>query len=175
MIIRKDAVTNTYVEYSDLLTFLLNSGQVSYSAISGVMFSKLLTISIGSYFETELKEIVEGAFNKKNTNRIVIEFSKKNGFERKFHTWFSWEKTNANSFFSMFGNQFAEAAKSFVIANKIEIPIKNFMEIGRERNRLVHENILIAPFEKTLDEVFDQYLSARIFVDSLPYLFNEIE
>ena len=43
--------------------------------------------------------------------------------------------------------------------------IKDFMEVGRDRNRLIHQDFATFPLEKTTDEIYQQYKSALVFVE----------
>jgi hypothetical protein len=46
--------------------------------------------------------------------------------------------------------------------------VRAFLELGNERNRLVHQNYATFPMEKTLDEIYALYQNAVMFVDALP-------
>ncbi len=51
--------------------------------------------------------------------------------------------------------------------------ITDFMEIGRERNRMLHEDFSSFFMEKTFDEIKALYLSAKEFVDWFPRAMEE--
>ena len=46
--------------------------------------------------------------------------------------------------------------------------ISAFLEIGRERNRLVHQDYGSFFLEKSAEEIFGLYVSAMVFVDFVP-------
>ena len=46
--------------------------------------------------------------------------------------------------------------------------IKAFMELGSERNRLVHQDFGTYSLEKTSDEIYKLYETALPFVKSIP-------
>ena len=50
----------------------------------------------------------------------------------------------------------------------LENSIGAFIEIGRDRNRLVHENFASFSLEKTSKEIYGLYRSALKFVDWFP-------
>ena len=50
----------------------------------------------------------------------------------------------------------------------IEKSIKAFLEVGRERNRLVHQNFGSFTLEKTTEDIYGLYLDAKLFVDKFP-------
>ena len=51
--------------------------------------------------------------------------------------------------------------------------ILDFLEIGREKNRIVHEDFSSFFMEKTFEEINNLYLSAKIFVDWFPGVMEE--
>ena len=50
----------------------------------------------------------------------------------------------------------------------MRLSVAAFLELGNERNRLVHQNYATFPMEKTLDEIYLLYRRALTFVDLLP-------
>lgn len=69
----------------------------------------------------------------------------------------------------MFGPDFRDrAAERVKSEHGLDKSVKDFLEIGRERNRLVHEDFAIAPLEKTGTEVYELYESAQSFVEWFP-------
>ena len=95
---------------------------------------------------------------------------KNKAVSRQYHTWFQWDGGNANAFFSMFGEDFRSHMIDIVRNDQnMAKSIAGFLEIGRERNRLVHQDY--GSFflrEKTAEEIFGLYVSAMVFVDFIP-------
>lgn len=58
-------------------------------------------------------------------------------------------------------------------SDELKLSISAFMEIGRERNKLVHQDYATFALEKTLDEVHGLYRNALLFVDSFPAFLRE--
>jgi len=88
---------------------------------------------------------------------------------RQYHTWFDWTRNNANTFFAMFGDGFkGHMAKVIDGDENLAKSISDFMEIGRERNRLVHQDYGSFFLEKTAEEIFASYASALLFVEFIP-------
>lgn len=72
-------------------------------------------------------------------------------------------------FFNMFGEDFkAHMAKFLREDRNLTKSIADFIEIGRERNRLVHQDYGSFFLEKTAEEIFGLYVSGMIFVDFVP-------
>ena len=62
----------------------------------------------------------------------------------------------------------------------IDNAIKAFLEVGNERNRLVHQNYGTFSLEKDANEIYNLYLKARPFVEGLydlmkDYLEHELQ
>ena len=74
-----------------------------------------------------------------------------------------------NTFLSMFGRDFKDEAARWIAEDEyLGRAVRDFLEIGRERNRLVHGNFGDAPLEKTTADVYALYESAKVFVDWFP-------
>ncbi len=50
-----------------------------------------------------------------------------------------------------------------------------FLEIGRERNRLVHQDFGVFALEKTTAEIHPLYTRAILFVDAVPGALREFD
>jgi len=88
---------------------------------------------------------------------------------RQYHTYFSWDAKNANQFFGLFGKEFKEFMNSEIKKDdKLDDSIKAFLEIGRERNRLTHEDIATFNLEKDTKALYNLYQTALYFVETLP-------
>jgi len=85
--------------------------------------------------------------------------------ERQYHTYFQWNKRNANAFFGRFGKSFKEAAERDVEqTEELELSIKAFMEIGDLRNTLLHEKLLEVTLEKSVDDFYQLHKKALLFI-----------
>jgi RiboL-PSP-HEPN len=88
---------------------------------------------------------------------------------RQYHTWFNWCDNNANQFFGLFGAEFkAQMSELVKGSEEMQRSVRAFLELGNERNRLVHQDFATFSMEKTLDEIYRLYQSALMFVDALP-------
>lgn len=54
----------------------------------------------------------------------------------------------------------------------LRLAIKAFLELGNERNLLVHQDFATFPMEKTLEEVYSLYQTGFKFVEYLPVALN---
>jgi hypothetical protein len=52
-------------------------------------------------------------------------------------------------------------------SEELRSSIQAFLEVGNERNKLVHQDFASFPMEKTLQEIYHLYQKALRFVDAL--------
>ena len=105
----------------------------------------------------------------------MVELVRNKVIVRQYHSLFDWNSNNANKFFSLFGADFKEFVTSRLEGESMQEAVSAFMEIGRERNRLVHGDFGSFPMEKTADEVYELYQEGVRFVESLGRYFQEFE
>ena len=51
--------------------------------------------------------------------------------------------------------------------------IRAFLDLGRERNKLVHANFADAALQKTADEVYASYQMGMKFIETMPVKYRE--
>ena len=165
-------------EYSSIIKYLDDSKQPTFSSDLNKYFKKILILSSASYFEYEIQNIlIEFISCVSNEDSKVISFLKKKAIGMQYHTYFTWgEKNesqkpgkNANTFFSLFGDDFKTECEKEVKANlELDRQIKSFLEIGHLRNILVHSNFAALNFDtKTSGEIYNLYLSGLKFLEYL--------
>ena len=166
-------VDRLYQEYQDIVDSL---GPVELSLRNSAeeTFRKALLLAAASYFEREIQDHIMMLVRKHSSGDEIVEFVRNKAVERQFHTYFQWDGRNANKFFAMFG----EGYKSYMTGRARDSQsyghsIQAFLELGSERNRLVHQDFGNFPLEKTSKEIFDLYREARVFVDSVGTSFDE--
>ena len=161
-------VDRLYQDFQEVIAGI-GSAEVSLQTTARVNFSKSLLLAAASYFEEQVKsQILDFVSGHSSGNELVMEFIQKTVIERQYHTLFDWKATNANAFFALFGSGFREYMKQHVDNDsEYRDAIRAFLEIGRERNPLVHENYAQFPLEKTVEEIYARYRDALIFVDSI--------
>lgn len=127
---------------------------------------KTILLSAASHFEARLSHIVEEFADEASAgNPLVNSLVKEKVITRQYHTWFDWNANNANRFFSMFGKAFKEHMEQRIRDDdNLQAAVIAFIELGRERNRLVHSDFGSHLINKTSDEVFDLYQTANLFV-----------
>ena len=137
-------------EYISIVKYLDDSSQPSLSSDVNKYFKKILILSSASYFEHLIQDALVTFISRETGNNIkAVNLFKKKAISMQYHTYFSWgEKNNpdkpgvnANTFFSLFGEEFKKEMESEVNNNDVlKDSMKSFIEIGHLRNILVHSN-----------------------------------
>jgi hypothetical protein len=162
-------VDRIHKEFTDLIQFLASNGEISLRSSADDAFRKVLTISAASYFEHVLTGIVmEFVEETVSAETMVTALVRNRVISRQYHTWFTWEARNANSFFGMFGDGFKAHMTALVKATPdLDRAIKAFLELGDGRNMLAHQNFAAFAMQKTSDEIFKLYQDAMPFIESV--------
>lgn len=168
-------VDRIHQEFKDLISYLDQRSELSLRSTVDENFRKALLLAAASYFEHRIvSDITVFVIEVSGENSLLIEFVKNKAINRQYHSLFKWDDKNANHFFGLFGTSF----KSFITQElkndeQLDLSIKAFLEIGRERNRLVHQDFGTFTLEKTSDEIYELYKTALVFVDTIPIKLRE--
>lgn len=162
-------IDKLFSDYSVLLDYLESNKEISLRNDADNNFKKVLLLSIASFFEHEITQILLKFIDKySNNNSVIYSFAKKKAVDRQYHTYFNWDQKNANKFFSLFGDDFRGKIENDLRSNdSLQKSIRDFIEIGSTRNELVHENFANFALDKTSSEIYERYNSAKLFVDYL--------
>lgn len=161
------AVDTIYAEFRDAAAILAAAGEISLQITLDSHMRKTLLLSAASYFEAKLtKEVQEFTDEITSCNELIGSLVHTKAISRQYHTWFDWDRNNANKFFSLFGKSFKEHMERRL--NECDVlaeGVKAFMEIGRERNLLAHSDYASHSINKTPDEVYELYKKAIFFIE----------
>ncbi|NUN15668.1 MAG: hypothetical protein HUU55_18745 [Myxococcales bacterium] len=165
----QDAVRNIYLDYKQMVQLLEQSGEISLRISIDANYRKALLLAAASYFEQEITDIIVQFVNRTSRrNELLVNFVKRKALERQYHSLFAWKESNANHFWKFFGDDFDQQMKTKVKNDKsLSDAVEAFMEIGRERNRLVHENFASYTMEKTAEELHQLFEKALVFPQML--------
>ncbi|MBI1925406.1 hypothetical protein HYR99_14285 [Candidatus Poribacteria bacterium] len=163
-------VDRLYNEFQYLVSYLDRGGEISLRNTADENFRKALLLAAASYFERRICDDLLVFFNEMSSqNLLLVEFVKNKAISRQYHTFFQWELRNANQFFGLFGDSFKIfMGKEVKGDEELDEAIKAFLEIGNERNRLVHQDFGTFFLEKTVDEIYQRYKTALRFVEAIP-------
>lgn len=162
------AVVDTlFTDFMDASDVLMAANEVSLQIILESNLRKTLLLSAASYFEYTLCRIVNDFTDIVTSgNSMIISLVQTKAISRQYHTWFDWKTPNANVFFGLFGKVFRDHMTTKIATDdRIADAIRAFMEIGRERNLLVHSDYASHFINKTPDEIYALYILANNFVE----------
>lgn len=164
------AIDAVYEDATAVVKALEHDAEVSLQVAAGDHFRKVLLLAAASYFEHRVCEcVLEFVRQRSSGSVLVTNFVRNKAIARQYHTWFHWSDTNANQFFSLFGTGFrSEMINRVKASEELRAGVEAFLELGNERNKLVHQDYATYSLEKTLDEIYVLYRSALSFVEQLP-------
>ena len=153
-----------YKENNEILKYFEEQNEVSFRNDADNKLKKILLLYIASYFEKEISELITDYVNHTSGSAMILSFVQNKAIKRQYHTYFTWDGNNANSFFSMFGQDFKQIATKEIKEKDLESPIKSFLELGSLRNSMVHQNAGSFVIEKTTAEIYETYKEALKFL-----------
>jgi hypothetical protein len=162
-------IDERYDECVDLIADLNARGALSQVQLVQELARRSLVVGAASLFEDILKALILDFVAHRSRNDSALMALVRVGFvERGFHQMFQWRSNNANSFFAYLGGELGADMKSECTRNSnLESGAKKFLELGDLRNSIAHQNFHTFYFEKTLQEAYEDYLAAKVFVDYL--------
>ena len=175
---RASVVERLYGDFNQLRGFLQDGQDGNGMVLLPVVeenFPKALLLAVASHFEKRLTEIVKDFIKEVTTDdHPIVSLVEAKAIERQYHTWFAWRERNANLFFRLFGAGFKQYAQGQVNQEDgLQDSIRAFLEIGNERNQLVHEDFANFQMNKTSEDVYELYQSATLFVEWFPRAIRE--
>lgn len=163
-------VDKLYGEYLAIVQMMDRYGAVSFRNTLNDNFRKTLLLCAASHFEFKItSDVVSFCAEVAKGNSLIPSLVKNKAVSRQYHTWFDWNSGNANAFYAMFGDDFKVHMAALIKRDdNLTKSVSDFLEIGRERNRLVHQDYGSFFLEKTAEEIFTLYASALMFVEFIP-------
>ena len=170
-----NVVERLHDEFVELHNFLIKNDGVTLVSVVDENFPKALLLAAASHFESQLiRTMKDFVIEVTGNDHPLVSLIENKVIKRQYHTWFDWERRNANKFFKMFGPCFKRHADELVKNNdELRKSINAFMEIGEERNKLVHQDFGNFQMNKTSSEIYDLYKSATMFVNWFPNAIRE--
>lgn len=170
-------VDRLYIESAAVIQALNSTPELSLQVTAADHFRKALLLAAASHFENRICSCVIDFVRERSGGSTLVEsFVRNKAIARQFHNWFTWDANNANQFFGYFGSDFKAAMISKIKeSDALSSSVRAFLEVGNERNKLVHQDYATFALEKTLDEIYHLYQDACHFVDYLPDVLREID
>lgn len=150
------AIDRLYGEANEVLRLLDERSQLSLRNAAGDNFRKAFLLAIASYFEHRrvCDAVVDFVYECANGSVLLETFLRNKAIERQYHTWFDWRAANANKFYGLFGGEFRTQMVERAETDEMQESVRAFLELGNERNKLVHQNYATFSKEKTLEEIY---------------------
>jgi hypothetical protein len=158
-------VDRVYADLQSATQALGDKTQISLRSSVEDLYSKALLLSAASWFEYQITEgILVLSSELSNNSSPLVNFVRNKGVNRQFHTYFDWDANNASRFFGLFGAEFAGHMRNQIKADpRLGGAIQAFLDIGNDRNRLVHENYGAFVLDKTAADIYALYQKASPF------------
>lgn len=167
-------VERIFNELSAVRDLLRAQGTASDVVAFEELGAKTLLLCAASYFERSICSSLLEIASETGSVSIFCTFIEKQALERKFHSMFDWERSNANKFFSLFGPEFSGWIRQQVSNNAdIDPSVREFMFVNNQRNILVHGNFAASSAGVTFTEAWEKYKTALRFVEWLPTKLRE--
>ncbi len=162
-------IDQQYQSGNTLVDYLKSQQQITFYGEAENNFRKTILLSAASFFEKEISEtIIEFAKSYTDNNELIISIIKQKAVSRQYHTYFNWDSANASSFFALFGDAFKIRMNNKVKEDEnLDKAIKAFLEIGRERNKMVHQNFAEIVIDKTAAEIYELYQTSLYFINTI--------
>ena len=167
MMSNEQKISDIIVLHKGVISVLIEHGNAEDVFLANDIFRKFLTVSAASCLEEEAKKTIRELVREISggTGGLLRNFVDRGVLKRSYHTLFDWERDNANHFYAFFGSAF----RKFMLEKEGENEdfanaAKCFVHLGRERNKLVHNNLAAADFEWTEDDVEKRFRQAETFL-----------
>jgi len=158
-------INKLYNDFESLKSYLLTNKELDYLNTVEKQFTKNLIISSASFLESYTQDILIDFVESTSNHQLITSFFKNKAISRQYHTYFDWNGKNANSFLGLFGIDFRDTIKAKIKEEKYEQYIKDFLELGKIRNELVHQNFTLYTTDKTTKEIIELFNSAYKFLE----------
>ena len=85
--------------------------------------------------------------------------------ERQYHTLFDWKANNTNAFWKLFGEATKDSVRQRINSDDtLKTAEQSFIELGRQRNLLVHENFAEFDVNITVEEIYKKIVQLVVLL-----------
>lgn len=171
-----DEIIKTFIERHSIISQMLEDrGDLSLKILIDDDFKKALVLGIASSFEQHIQESIRLLVTNSTNSELIQSLIESKVISRQYHSYFDWKGNNVNNFLGMFGEQFRKKTlNDFKNNPQLNLGSQKFIEIGRQRNILIHENFLTISLDWTFDEIIGAYQSVYQFVLYIRNKFSEL-
>lgn len=145
-------------------SYLRQAGQLSFAIDIERELAKVFVLSAASYFEHRIVAAIENLTSRLGDERVTTLVRNK-AIKRQYHTYFAWDDRRLGPFRTMFGDAVADTLKNRAGEDEaFRTAQEAFLEIGHQRNLIVHGNFATYSLPGTIDEWLETYDRAEGFV-----------
>ncbi len=161
-----DAIAEFVELHAEVKSRLTEAGQASAAVFIEETFRKSLALAAASYFEHALTQLLCDFVSRKSGScEPLVAFFKNKAIKRQYHTYFDWDNGSANVFWSLWGNDFKKETLDVLKSDDaVAGSVSAFLELGKLRNELVHNNYVAFAPELTSDDLYVKYKQALPFI-----------
>jgi hypothetical protein len=164
------AVTNMYREHQDIVSFF-GDDNPSFQASLERTLPKVLLLAAASEFEAKVCQHIRDYATASATDKKLVIMIDRWILSRNYFRLFEWDSKNAAPLWGAFGDDFKRHMKTRLKEDEdLKASLSAFLEIGRLRNELVHQDYANYVLLKTSSEIYQMYERATQFVESLPQI-----
>ena len=161
-----ERIERQYQDSQELYNYLLGKGEISFATYIDNVYKKVLVLSAASYFESKISELISKyAAKASGSDKRIVKLIESKVIERQYHTLFDWKANNTNAFWKLFGEETKESVRQTINGDeKLKTAEQCFIDLGRQRNLLVHENFAEFDVNITVEEIYKKYRQACNFI-----------
>ncbi len=161
-----ERIERQYQDSQELYNYLLGKGEISFATYIDNVYKKVLVLSAASYFESKISELISKyAAKASGSDKRIVKLIESKVIERQYHTLFDWKANNTNTFWKLFGEETKESVRQKINGDeKLKTAEQCFIDLGRQRNLLVHENFAEFDVNITVEEIYKKYRQACNFI-----------
>lgn len=166
-------VDDFYIHIDQVLGALDRAKETSLRIWASDHLTRSLILVIANHFENEVTSILRHFLESQSPNKMVKAYTLK-ASERKYFTYFNFGKEkNVNNFLTLFGDEFKDLACEDINSKpELKEGMLAFLELGGKRDELTHRKPHEVDLPKSVNEYYDHYKKALIFVNYLKEKFK---
>lgn len=161
-----ERIERQYQDSQELYNYLLGKGEISFATYIDSVYKKVLVLSAASYFESKISELISKYATKASgSDKRIVNLIESKVIERQYHTLFDWKANNTNTFWKLFGESTKDSVRQHIDGDEdMKVAERSFIDLGRQRNLLVHENFAEFDVNITVEEIYNKYRKACKFI-----------
>lgn len=165
------SLASFFEERNDIVEILERAVEPSLLNVYQTDLPKVMVVAAASSFEKVVVKHIEDFYKTTSKHESAAIFVLKKALFRQYHQLFGWNDNNINVFTNFFGPECTKNFKKQLdIHDWLETSMRDFLQIGRARNELIHGDFSSYSLSLTAAEVESKYRSAEKFVRAVPQI-----